>query len=54
MAAAASLRVIEGSVDKDKEKSLAAALSQIERNFGKGTVMKFDQGAITQVESIST
>ena len=38
----------------DKEKALAAALSQIERNFGKGTVMKFDQGAITQVESIST
>ena len=53
-ASAAPLRVIEGSVDKDKEKSLAAALSQIERNFGKGTVMKFDQGAITQVESIST
>ena len=46
-AAASSLRVIEGSMDKDK--ALAAALSQIERNFGKGTVMKFDQGAITQV-----
>jgi len=52
MAAAAPLRVIEGSMDKDK--ALAAALSQIERNFGKGTVMKFDQGAITQVEAIST
>jgi len=52
MAAAATLRVIEGSMDKDK--ALAAALSQIERNFGKGTVMKFDQGAITQVEAIST
>jgi recombination protein RecA len=52
MAAAAPLRVIEGSMDK--EKALAAALSQIERNFGKGTVMKFDQGAITQVEAIST
>ncbi|HVY51034.1 MAG TPA: recombinase RecA [Devosia sp.] len=51
-AAATSLRVIEGSMDK--EKALAAALSQIERNFGKGTVMKFDQGAITQVEAIST
>ena len=38
----------------DKDKALAAALSQIERNFGKGTVMKFDQGAITQVEAIST
>src|SRR5690606_36752434 len=51
-AAATPLRVIEGSMDKDK--ALAAALSQIERNFGKGTVMKFDQGAITQVEAIST
>jgi recombination protein RecA len=38
----------------DKDKALAAALSQIERNFGKGTVMKFDQGAIVQVEAIST
>ena len=38
----------------DKEKALAAALSQIERSFGKGTVMKFGEGAIAQVESIST
>jgi recombination protein RecA len=52
MAAAAPLRVIEGSMDKDK--ALAAALSQIERNFGKGTVMKFGEGAIAQVEAIST
>ena len=52
MAAATQLRVIEGSMDKDK--ALAAALSQIERNFGKGTVMKFGAGAIAQVESIPT
>ncbi|MBI4922753.1 MAG: recombinase RecA [Devosia nanyangense] len=51
-AAATPLRVIEGSMDK--EKALAAALSQIERNFGKGTVMKFGEGAIAQVEAIST
>jgi recombination protein RecA len=38
----------------DKDKALAAALSQIERSFGKGTVMKFGEGAIAQVESIST
>ncbi len=38
----------------DKDKALAAALSQIERNFGKGTVMKFGEGPIAQVESIST
>jgi recombination protein RecA len=47
-----ALRIVEGSMDKDK--ALAAALSQIERNFGKGTVMRFDEGAIAQVESIST
>ena len=38
----------------DKDKALAAALSQIERSFGKGTVMRFGEGAIAQVESIST
>jgi recombination protein RecA len=38
----------------DKDKALAAALGQIERNFGKGSVMRFSEGAITQVESIST
>ena len=48
-----SLRVVEGG-SMDKEKALAAALGQIERNFGKGTVMRFGEGAIAQVESIST
>jgi len=38
----------------DKDKALAAALGQIERNFGKGTVMRFGEGAIAQVEAIST
>ena len=48
----ASLRVVEGSMDKDK--ALQAALGQIERNFGKGSIMRLGQEAITQVESIST
>ncbi|WP_421759609.1 recombinase RecA [Devosia sp.] len=51
-AAVTPLRVVEGSMDK--EKALAAALSQIERSFGKGTVMRFGEGAIAQVEAIST
>ena len=38
----------------DKDKALAAALSQIERSFGKGTVMRFGEGPIAQVESVST
>jgi recombination protein RecA len=52
MASVTPLRVVEGSMDKDK--ALAAALSQIERSFGKGTVMRFGEGAIAQVEAIST
>jgi recombination protein RecA len=39
--AAATLRVVEGnSMDKDRSKALEVALSQIERNFGKGSIMK--------------
>src|SRR6201747_2987834 len=53
MAAATPLRVLDGG-SMDKEKALAAALTQIERNFGKGTVMRFGDAAIAQVESIST
>jgi recombination protein RecA len=48
-----ALRIIEGG-SMDKDKALAAALSQIERNFGKGSVMRFGEGAIVQVEAIST
>src|SRR6201747_745626 len=36
---ASALRIVEGS-SMDKTKALAAALSQIERQFGKGSVMK--------------
>ena len=53
MAAVTPLRVVDGG-SMDKEKALAAALSQIERNFGKGTVMRFGSGAIAQVEAVST
>src|SRR5438067_9443493 len=35
----AALRVIEGA-SMDKSKALDAALSQIERNFGKGSIMR--------------
>jgi recombination protein RecA len=49
----AALRVVEGG-SMDKDKALAAALGQIERNFGKGSIMRFSEGAITQIESIST
>jgi recombination protein RecA len=38
----------------DKEKALQAALSQIERNFGKGSIMRLGENAVMEVESIST
>src|ERR1044071_4228914 len=52
--AAANLRVVEGA-SMDKSKALDAALSQIERNFGKGSIMKLGKGAKSlEVETIST
>lgn len=50
----ASLRVVEKD-SMDKKKALDAALSQIERNFGKGSVMKLGQeGALVDVEAVPT
>ena len=41
-------------MDANKEKALAAALGQIERQFGKGTVMRMGEKAIEDIPSIST
>ena len=42
-------------MDDNRKKALAAALSQIERQFGKGSVMRMgDEGAIPNIESVST
>lgn len=38
----------------DKNKALESALSQIERAFGKGSIMKLGQQEVAQIESIST
>ena len=51
--AASPLRVVEGG-SMDKDKALAAALSQIERNFGKGSIMRLGENSAIEVESIST
>ena len=46
-----ALRVVsEGSMDK--QKALDAALGQIERAFGKGSIMKLGDGAAVEVEAI--
>ena len=42
-------------MDDNRKKALAAALSQIERQFGKGSVMRMgDEGAIPNIETVST
>ncbi len=48
-----ALRLVEKK-DIDKEKALDAALSQIERNFGKGSIMKLGQQDALDIEAIST
>lgn len=43
------------TMDENRKKALAAALGQIERQFGKGTVMRMGDGnAISNVETVST
>jgi len=41
-------------VDENKSKALAAALSQIEKQYGKGSIMRMDSEAIKDIEVIST
>ena len=48
------LRLV-GRDDADKQRALEAALSQIDRAFGKGSVMKLgEKGKIVEIESVST
>jgi recombination protein RecA len=52
--AQAALRLVEGS-SMDKSKALDAALSQIERAFGKGSIMRLGKSkAEMEVETVST
>ena len=51
----ANLRVVEGTTFVDKTKALDAALSQIERAFGKGSIMRLGKNQKAQeVETIPT
>ena len=52
-----SLKAVEtkGNKDMDKSKSLDAALGQIEKQFGKGSIMKLGADkAITEIEGVSS
>jgi recombination protein RecA len=51
----AVLRVVGRGEDKsDKKRALEAALSQIDRAFGKGSVMKLGQREVVEADTIST
>jgi len=41
-------------MDDNKQKALAAALSQIEKQFGKGSIMRMDSEAARDVQVVST
>ena len=49
----AALRVVSGA-PMDKQKALDAALGQIERAFGKGSIMKLGDDAVVETEAIPT
>ena len=49
----AALRLVEED-NMDKQKALEAAMGQIERHFGKGSIMKLGDEAIVKVEAIPT
>ena len=49
----ANLKLVE-TPSMDKQKALEAALGQIERAFGKGSIMKLGQDQVIEVEAIST
>ncbi len=54
-----NLKIVKSSKNqetenKEKNKALEAAISQIDENFGKGSVMKLGQKVAINIESIST
>jgi recombination protein RecA len=50
----ATLRLVEGS-SMDKAKALDAALTQIERHFGKGSIMRLGKNdKVMEIETVST
>ncbi|TMI98741.1 MAG: recombinase RecA [Alphaproteobacteria bacterium] len=55
MMSPAALRVVEGSSSMDKSKALDAALTQIERAFGKGSIMKLGKNDKSmEIDTVST
>tara|TARA_R110000751_G_scaffold86559_9_gene172254 strand:+ start:5068 stop:6147 length:1080 start_codon:yes stop_codon:yes gene_type:complete len=45
---------LNGRTGMDKQKALESALAQIERNFGKGSIMKLGERKVMDIEAVST
>jgi recombination protein RecA len=52
MSSAAALRVVENTDTMDKSKALDAALSQIERHFGKGSIMRLGKRDKVDIDTV--
>jgi recombination protein RecA len=50
----AALKLVEKESMENKNKALDAALAQIERAFGKGSIMKLGQREALEIEAVST
>ncbi len=48
------MSVLANKVNPEKLKAIEAAMGQIEKQFGKGSIMKLGEDSILNVESIST
>ncbi|MBT5373085.1 MAG: DNA recombination/repair protein RecA, partial [Rhodospirillaceae bacterium] len=52
--AEAAIRLVDKD-NMDKDKALEAALGQIERNFGKGSIMRLGKNEqVVEIETVST
>jgi recombination protein RecA len=52
--AQANLQVVHREEGSDRKRALEAALSQIDRAFGKGSVMKLGQREVVEADTVST
>jgi recombination protein RecA len=48
------MRSVENKMDQNKQKALAAALGQIEKQFGKGSIMRLGDNRTLDVDTVST
>ena len=54
LASSQKINLIQMADNTDKNKAIELALSQIEKNFGKGAIMKMGEASHTSIETIPT